>query len=370
MKTTNYAKSIFTLLLIFAIIITAVILKLLSSVVLPILISILLAFVFYPLCKKLHRLHIPWILCIVAIYIVTFVFFYIVGNLLIASMSSIIGAYPKYEQRFSIIYQTICSKLHIEYDANSSLFANILSLGSARDSIQSLALLLSSTLMSFGKQLTLILLLSVFLLVEMQSLKNKVTIAFSDADLGNTIIKIVTHTVSDVTHFLSIKFIISLITGIIIFVAAFAIGLDFPIVWGFLAFVMNFIPTFGSIASCGLTIIFSILQFYPDFSRVIIIALVLVLTNMILGNIVEPRWEGADLGLSPFIILVSLSFWGWMWGFLGMILAVPLTVIVKIICENVDILKPIAIIIGGKPKMKTLTQGNAGLPFLDSEDDK
>ena len=169
---------------------------------------------------------------------------------------------------------------------------------------------------------------------------------------------------------MSIKFIISLITGIIIFVAAFAIGLDFPIVWGFLAFVMNFIPTFGSIASCGLTIIFSILQFYPDFSRVIIIALVLVLTNMILGNIVEPRWEGADLGLSPFIILVSLSFWGWMWGFLGMILAVPLTVIVKIICENVDILKPIAIIIGGKPKMKTLTQGNAGLPFLDSEGDK
>ena len=70
---------------------------------------------------------------------------------------------------------------------------------------------------------------------------------------------------------------------------------------------------------------------------------------MILGNIVEPRIEGKNLGISPFVILVSLTFWGWMWGFIGMIIAVPLMMIVKIICENVSFLHPIAIILGNKP---------------------
>ncbi len=67
---------------------------------------------------------------------------------------------------------------------------------------------------------------------------------------------------------------------------------------------------------------------------------------MILGNIIEPRWEGSDLGLSPFVILISLAVWGWIWGPIGMILAVPLMVIIKIICENVSYLEKIAIFLG------------------------
>ena len=71
---------------------------------------------------------------------------------------------------------------------------------------------------------------------------------------------------------------------------------------------------------------------------------------MVLGNLIEPRIEGDNLGISPFVILVMLSLWGWMWGFVGLILAVPLTVIMKIICENVSLLHPIAILIGNKPQ--------------------
>lgn len=70
--------------------------------------------------------------------------------------------------------------------------------------------------------------------------------------------------------------------------------------------------------------------------------------NFILGNIIEPRWEGSDLGISPFLILVSLSLWGWLWGFIGMILAVPILVIIKIICENIQILNPIGVLLGNK----------------------
>ena len=71
--------------------------------------------------------------------------------------------------------------------------------------------------------------------------------------------------------------------------------------------------------------------------------------NMILGNFVEPKVQGRNLGLSPFIIIVSLSIWGWLWGFLGMILAVPMMVILKIVCENISFLQPLSIFMGSKP---------------------
>ena len=93
----------------------------------------------------------------------------------------------------------------------------------------------------------------------------------------------------------------------------------------------------------------------------------MTLINMILGNLVEPRIEGKDLGLSPFVILVSLTLWGWIWGFLGMILAVPLTVILKIICENVSFLQGIGIILGNKAPEKTHEATDEQIPVDNSE---
>ena len=135
-------------------------------------------------------------------------------------------------------------------------------------------------------------------------------------------------------------------TGLFVFLATWIIGMDFPMVWAFVAFIMNFIPVFGSIISVGITTIFALLQFSPAFAKPIFILIFLTAINLTLGNIIEPRIEGKNLGLSPFAILVSLSLWGFIWGFLGMILAVPLTVIIKIVCENIDDLKWIAIILG------------------------
>ena len=109
---------------------------------------------------------------------------------------------------------------------------------------------------------------------------------------------------------------------------------------------MNFIPTFGSIISVISTTIFTLLQFYPQYGKVLIVFFGMIFINFTLGNIIEPRIEGKELGLSPFVILVSLSLWGFIWGFVGMILAVPITVIIKIVCENIEYLNPIATILG------------------------
>ena len=127
------------------------------------------------------------------------------------------------------------------------------------------------------------------------------------------------------------------------------VGLDFPIIWAFIAFTLNFIPNFGSIISVIITTIFAVLQFWPNPARMIIVLIFMTGINFCLGNIIEPRVQGKNLGLSPFIIIASLSIWGYIWGFVGLILAVPMMVTLKIVCENISILQPIEVFIGDYP---------------------
>ena len=171
---------------------------------------------------------------------------------------------------------------------------------------------------------------------------------FFSLQIQNMIHKVISETM----NYISIKFLISLITGIFVFILLEILKLDFAIMWAFIAFVMNFIPTFGSIISVGLTTIFAILQFYPTGYPIIIIFAGMTIINLTLGNILEPKIEGDNLDLSPFVILVSLTFWGWMWGFIGMILAVPMMVILKILCENISYLNGFAILLGNKSDLK------------------
>ena len=179
---------------------------------------------------------------------------------------------------------------------------------------------------------------------------------------GDNILK----TIKEVVHYLSIKFFISFATSILVFILLMIMKIDFAIIWAFLAFIMNFIPTFGSIISVGITSLFALIQYFPNPIPMFVVLIGMTAINFTLGNIIEPKIEGDNLDLSPFIILVSLLFWGWMWGFVGMILSVPIMVILKIICENFKILHPIAILLGNKTS-KTLKELSN---FEDEEEEK
>ncbi|MBR1911720.1 MAG: AI-2E family transporter [Treponema sp.] len=349
-KQTNYARSIFLVLVLVSLLAFAAILKLTASFCIPITVATMLSFVFYPICNKLKKLHVPWTISIFLCIAVVLILFYFIGTLLISSTKTILSTYPKYEDRFTAIYKIFAQTFKISFDEDLSLFNNLWNSLNVRTMVQNFAITFSSSLVSFSKTVFVVLLFLVFLLFEFESLKTKTSLAFSDEDTSLKIMNIARNTVTEVTHFLSIKFMISLLTGLLVFVGTFVIDMDFPIIWGFIAFLLNFIPTFGSAISCSGTILFAILQFYPNWGHIIFVTILVLSVNLILGNIIEPRWEGTDLGISPFIILVSLSFWGWMWGFVGMVLAVPLMVIIKIICENIDILRPVAILMGTKKR--------------------
>lgn len=359
MEEMDYTKKTYFIMLFISAIFVGFLCKTLSSVILPILISVLLALVFMPIVQKLHtKFHFPWPLAsilIVVLFIIALVGF---SSILVRSLSSIFSEYPKYESKFLSIYKLIADRFNLEFDESESFISNLWKSLQVREWIQKAALSLSSGAFSLGKNFFLISLLFVFLLIELQYTRQKINTAFVGKAKGK-VLRISTKITLETVRFLSIKFYISLATGVLVFLGALIINLDFPIVWGFLAFIMNFIPTFGSIFSTIITTLFALVQFYPNHFKIIFIFVLMVLVNMILGNIVEPRIEGKHLGLSPFAILASLSLWGYIWGFIGMILAVPITVIIKIFSENISYLHVFAVLLGSNPNTTTNQHKNS-----------
>ena len=350
MENNNYTKQTFFILFGIGVIAAGFVMKTLSAIFLPLVFAIVLGFVFLPVVEKMNsKLHCPWVLASILVTILAVIIMFLIASLLVTGFTSILGNYARYEKRLEFIFQTFDSFFDFGFDEGKSLLENIWGLQKIRDIVQKFAISFSSGLVNSGKSIMMVFLLMAFFLLEIELDKKKVLIAFTDKSKQVTIIT--RRIIKEVTNFLSIKFFASLATGIIIFLSTWAIGMDFPVVWGFLAFCMNFIPIFGSIISGVGTVIFSLIQFYPSIWQVIFIAIIILCANMIIGNIIEPNIEGEGLGISPFVILVSLSIWGYIWGFLGMLLAVPMTVMIKIICEHITTLKPVAAIIGnGKEK--------------------
>ena len=157
-----------------------------------------------------------------------------------------------------------------------------------------------------------------------------------------------TKIVREVQEYLGIKTLMSLTTGLLIGVLAWVAGLDFPILLGLIGFVLNYIPTVGSILAAVPALLLSVVQF-GSLGNFILVAVGYGAINMVFGNILEPNLMGRRLGLSTLVVILSLLFWAWVWGPVGALLAVPLTMVVKIMLENTEDLRWVAILLDKSP---------------------
>jgi len=196
--------------------------------------------------------------------------------------------------------------------------------------------LISSILKGFGNVLTnsfLIILTVIFILMETAGVTKKALVMRGEEGDGQTVNEDFSQVfVEKLRDYMSMKTIISIITGLIVALAMWLIGLDFPILWGVLAFMLNFVPNIGSIIAAVPAVLLALVQL--GFSSALLVTAVYVAVNVLIGSVIEPKYMGKGLGLSTLVVFVSLVFWGWVLGPVGMLLSVPLTITVKLALDS------------------------------------
>jgi predicted PurR-regulated permease PerM len=343
-KRFNSGRAVFFIMIFIAFVLIGAVLKICASVILPFTIAMLLAFVMEPMVSFMGRRRIPRIPAIMFTILIIVAGLYLMGMVLFSSGRTILTLYPRYENRFLEIYAWLADVFELPYDEHLSFFDNLWGQLGVRNSVRDMTFSFSNSFVVFLKDAFMVVLFMVFILLEAAQFKEKIDLAFENRHSGQ-IKKINADVVTQVTRYLSTKFFISLATGIIVALGLGLVGLEFAIVWGFIQFILNFIPNIGSIAAGVGATLFALIQFWPEPGPIIAVAAVMFGANMIIGNILEPKIVGDNLGLSPVAVLASLLLWGYLWGFAGMILAVPMTVIIKIVCENIPVLEPISILL-------------------------
>ena len=214
--------------------------------------------------------------------------------------------------------------------------------------------------------LVLILLTVIFMMCETESMPKRIHVAFSDPDMKMTHID---RFLQSVNSYLGIKMLVSLGTGICIGIWLYFLGIDHFLLWSVLAFMFNFIPNIGSIIAAVPAVLMAFVEY--GFTKAGLTGLGFVLVNMVMGNVIEPRFMGRGLGLSTLVVFLSLIFWGWLLGSIGMLLSVTLTMVVKIALESREESKWLAILLSSnEPESSTTAIINGESKDVKSTDEQ
>lgn len=358
----KYLKGIRGALYFFVALASLIILKLSASIVLPIVIAGFIFIFVNPLLLKLDEMKVPkWVsttlvlLLVILFFVLCILTFFSMVNMLIKEMPFYYMRIRTLDEYITKVISKASSIVSTKFDSNALDF-----LSSSSDStgfsllswlsgdgyskiVSSLSGLTSKFINIIGT-CVLVFLYLLFIILERQTIMPKI-IASLPSEKAFQLSEMISGMTKQISKYLGLKALISFFTGVLFYVAAAVFGLNFPLVWGVLAFILNFIPTIGSIMVTIAGIFMALLQFMPKWSTVIYIALSFIGTEMVLGNIIDPKVQGVKLNLSPFLILVSLAIWGYIWGPIGMFLAVPLTSIIQIVCASIPSLKGVAIML-------------------------
>ncbi len=301
-----------------------------ASLLVPFLLSIFIAVISFPLMSRLQQNGLPKGLAIVVVIAVVILFGFALTILIGSSITDFSQALPGYQQRISARWLEVLQWLNNHGISVSETFRDIADPGAAVG-------LLSSILRAFGSVLTnsfLIILTVVFILMETAGLTQKF-LSVTDTESarsGSDENDFAQVFVKKLRDYMSMKTIISMATGVLIGGALWLIGVDYPVLWGVLAFMLNFVPNIGSIIAAVPAVLLTLVQL--GMVPAVLVAAVYVVVNIVIGSFIEPKYMGKELGLSTLVVFVSLVFWGWVLGPVGMLLSVPLTITVKLALDS------------------------------------
>lgn len=336
----SHSSSLKILLILASLVIVLAGIKVASAIVVPFLLSLFIAMACSPIINWANRYKIPRVIAVVLVILLIVIFGFILAGLVGQSMNEFSQNMPKYRSQLVSEFAWLIGRLdavNIKLDKQQIL--SYLDPGMAMNMASNLLSSLGGVLTNFF----LILLIVVFMLFEAESIPKKIHIALDDPDMK---MQQVDKFLMSVKNYLAIKTLVSLGTGLIIGLWLYFLGLDHFLLWAMLAFLLNYIPNIGSIIAAVPAVLLALVQLGAPSAG--LVALGFIVTNTVMGNFVEPRYMGRGLGLSTLVVFLSLLFWGWLLGTVGMLLSVPLTMIVKIALESSQDTRWIALLLASE----------------------
>lgn len=315
-----------------------------QSIVVLFLVSVFLASLGIPPLLWLKGKHVPSILAVFIVMASMIFVLLLIGAQIGSSFSNFLAELPSLQSRIreqvSELSALISSK---DFVVNEKSFMEYINPAS----IMKLTASLLSGLSSVLSDLVLILLTVTFILLEVSSFPVKLRKILGDPKQK---FPRFTKFTDDLKRYMVIKTLISLATGILIALWLYILGVDYPILWGFLAFLLNYIPNIGSLIAAIPALVLTFIQL--GIGSTLMVAAGYTAVNFVVGNVIEPRLMGRRLGLSTLVVFLSLIFWGALLGLVGAILSIPLTMTLKFAFESSESTKCIAVLLGSEKNEK------------------
>ncbi len=295
-----------------------------SAILVPFLLSLFIAIILAPLYTYFTKKRVPSALALLIVMTLFLILIALVAKLIGTSITDFSANIDIYTQKLSLQYKEFSVyATNIGLEIPEDAFANIFD-------TKRIMTFSTTILQSLGGLFTngfVIILTVIFMLLEFTHFMTKIDRADGEKDTLKHIEMIATN----IKHYMVIKTLISIGTGLIVWIVLLMIGTDYAFLWAVLAFLFNFIPNIGSIIAAVPAVLMTLVQL-GSFSALLVTGLY-VGVNVVMGSIVEPKVMGKGLGLSTLVVFLSLLFWGWLLGIVGMLLSIPLTIMAKIICE-------------------------------------
>ncbi|CAL2080459.1 AI-2E family transporter [Tenacibaculum sp. 190524A02b] len=264
--------------------------------------------------------------------------FSFVSEIITNSITDLTESYSKYETNIDSIIKNIDSYFHVDIIKSIKSIIGKFNYGSVLGDIANgISSILGDTFM--------IVIYALFIFLEETSFKKKLHKMFLNKENSyNNIQVMLTKIETSISNYLRLKTYVSLLTGILSYLVLLLVGVDSAPFWAFLIFLLNYIPTIGSLIATVFPAIFSLLQF-GELTPFLIVLIAVGVVQVIVGNVIEPKLFGKSLNLSPLVTIIALAVWGKIWGITGMILSVPITVIMIIVFSQFEKTKSIAILL-------------------------
>ncbi|MDR1083857.1 MAG: AI-2E family transporter [Deltaproteobacteria bacterium] len=325
-----------------SLIMLAAVMTYLKVILLPIVLAFFITCILNPLALLFQKWKLPRTLAVMAAVLLGLAIIWLTANFIFTSLIAFRDGMPSYKDRLEGLYN--------QFTALRDSSFNFLTLDLIKTHLSSFSFgsVFSSFFNSFFSLTGYLLLTAVFILYflpAVPALPNKLKHAFP-GQRGEELCEIVAGLTVQVQNYILAKSLLSAGSGLMVGVVCQMFGVDFSPTWGIFAFFLNFIPTIGAVVAALMPSILCAIQI--SWGSALWLLICLSALNVLAGNFLEPLILGRSVNLSPTVAFLSILAWGWLWGGIGMIIAVPATAVIKFACDRLPGLKPVGVLMGSK----------------------